>query len=96
VDLVHLQQSHRGAGCGSDHLLAGGVTGQPPEQGGRLRLALQSLRSSFLLAYELVSTSFVYFGVNDERRQFDRSLVRGSYPRTGLRVFFKLSYLLRV
>jgi hypothetical protein len=55
------------------------------------------LRSSVLMSYELVSTSFLYVGVNDERRHFETPLVtRDRYVPTGLRAFLKATYLVRL
>jgi hypothetical protein len=55
------------------------------------------VHSSFLVGYELVSTSFLYVGVNDERRRFQVPVVQnGGYVQTGLRVFLKATYLVRM
>jgi hypothetical protein len=55
------------------------------------------LNSSILVGYELISTSFLYIGVNDERRRFEEPVVQNNgYVRTGLRVFMKATYLLRM
>jgi hypothetical protein len=55
------------------------------------------VRSSFLVSYEVVSTSFIYLGVNEERRRFNAPVdARRDYVRTGLRLFLKATYLVRV
>jgi hypothetical protein len=55
------------------------------------------VQSSFLVGYELVSTSFLYIGINDERRRFQAPVVASNqYVQTGLRVFLKATYLVRM
>jgi hypothetical protein len=54
-------------------------------------------QSSFIITYELAPTSFAYLGLNDERQRFVQPVVeKTGFMRTGLRVFFKLSYLMRM
>jgi hypothetical protein len=54
-------------------------------------------QSSFILKYEIAPTSFAYFGVLDERQRFVAPVVpKTRFMKTGGRVFFKLSYLVRM
>ena len=55
------------------------------------------LQSSVLCTYELVPTSFLYIGVNDERRRFAPPIISTDrLVGTGTRVFLKLSYLFQM
>jgi hypothetical protein len=54
-------------------------------------------QSSVTIKYEIAPTSFVYCGINNERRRFLPPVVPASrYLQTGARVYFKMSYLVRL
>jgi hypothetical protein len=54
-------------------------------------------QSSVVLKYEIAATSFVYCGINNEHRRFLAPIVpENRYLQTGARVYFKMSYLVRI
>ena len=54
-------------------------------------------QSSFIVKYEIAPTSFAYLGFLDERQRFAEPVVATTrFMKTGGRVFFKLSYLVRM
>jgi hypothetical protein len=54
-------------------------------------------QSSVTIKYEIAPTSFVYCGLNNERRRFAPPVVPSSkYLQTGARIYFKMSYLVRL
>jgi hypothetical protein len=54
-------------------------------------------QSSVTIRYEIAPTSFVYCGLNNERRRFLAPIVpENRYLQTGARVYFKMSYLVRI